>query len=630
MKPPTNVPELRCFMGMANQLGKFSSSLGDLTQPLRQLLSKKSSWIWGPDQVQAFAKVKEELSKPTILHLYNPQAPTKVSADASSYGLGAVLMQQSDSAWKPVAYASRSMTETERRYAQIEKEALASTWACEKFSTYILGKKFLIETDHKPLVPLLGTKHLDSLPPRVLRFRLRLARFDYSIVHVPGKLLYTADTLSRSPSTAEQSDSQLQEEAEEIMEVSVTHLPASTEKMQCYRKAQSEDTVCSAVRDYCHKGWPERKAIPTKLFPYWKVRGNLSVDKSNLLLFGKRIVIPKYLRRETLEKIHTGHQGIQGCRLRAGMSVWWPGLSHELENLVKQCPTCARDFTPRQQPMIPTELPDYPWQKVGTNWFHFKGATYLLVVDYFSRYPEITKLTSTTSLDIINALKSAFSRYGIPEMVMSDNGPQYSSQEFRDFAKAYNFNHVTSSPHFAQSNGQAERTVQTLKKLLKESSDPYLALLTYRSTPFPWCKLSPAELLMGRRLRSNIPLLQDQLIPKWNFLDDFRSENRIFKERQKSDYDRQHGVRTRSPIPDDSDVWITNGSQPTTGTVISPAGEPRSYLVDIPTGPVRRNRQHLNIMPGNNGTIDNAECPSREPIMTRSRTGTTVLSPDRL
>ena len=163
-------------------------------------------------------------------------------------------MQQSDSAWKAVAYASRSMTETERRYAQIEKRLTSL------------------------LVPLLGTKHLDSLPPRVLRFRLRLARFDYSIVHVPGKLLYTADTLSRSPSTAEQSDSQLQEEAEEIMEVSVTHLPASAEKMQCYRKAQSEDMVCSAVRDYCHKRWPERKAIPTKLFPYWKDRGNLHVS----------------------------------------------------------------------------------------------------------------------------------------------------------------------------------------------------------------------------------------------------------------------------------------------------------------------------------------------------------------
>ena len=154
-------------------------------------------------QDQAFAKVKEELTKPTVLALYDPQARTKVCADASSYGLGAVLMQEKDDSWRPVAFGSRSMSETEQRYAQIEKEALASTWTCEKFTTYILGMKFLIETDHKPLVPLFGNKHLDSLPPRILRFCLRLARFDYSIIHVPGKLLYTADTLSRALSPSQ-------------------------------------------------------------------------------------------------------------------------------------------------------------------------------------------------------------------------------------------------------------------------------------------------------------------------------------------------------------------------------------------------------------------------------------------
>ena len=194
-------------MGMVIPLGKYSPNLAEMTHPIRQLLSKKSSWLWGPAQEKAFADIKKELSKPTVLHLSDPGAPTKISADATSYGLGAVLMQKNNFTWCPVAYASRSTTETERRYAQIEKEALAVRRACEKFSTYILGMKFLIETDHKPLVPLLGTKVLDSLPPRVLRFRLCLARFDYSIVHVPGKYLYTADTLSRSPSTTGRSGS---------------------------------------------------------------------------------------------------------------------------------------------------------------------------------------------------------------------------------------------------------------------------------------------------------------------------------------------------------------------------------------------------------------------------------------
>ena len=139
MAPPTNVSELQRFMGMVNQLGKFSHNLADLTQPLRQLLSMKSTWLWGPSQDKAFHDIKAELAKPTIPALYNPQAPTKISADVSSHGLGAVLMQQDNSIWRPVAYASRSMSETEQRYAQIEKEALATTWGCEKFATYILG-----------------------------------------------------------------------------------------------------------------------------------------------------------------------------------------------------------------------------------------------------------------------------------------------------------------------------------------------------------------------------------------------------------------------------------------------------------------------------------------------------------
>lgn len=200
MKSPTCVTELRPFMGMVNQLGKFSKKLADFSQPLRKFLSSKNSWIWGETQERAFNQVKEELLKPTILALYDPKAVTKVSADASSMGLGAVLLQCSqDQKWRPVVFASRSLTETEICYAQIEKEALASTWACEKFSNYLLGMKFTLETDHKPLVPLLGNKELDQLPPRVLRFRLRLARFNYSIVHVPGKFLYTADALSRDP-----------------------------------------------------------------------------------------------------------------------------------------------------------------------------------------------------------------------------------------------------------------------------------------------------------------------------------------------------------------------------------------------------------------------------------------------
>ena len=223
-----------------------------------------------------------------------------------------------------------------------------------------------------------------------------------------------------------------------------------------------------------------------------------------------------------------------------------------------------------------------------------------------------------------------FARFGIPETVISDNGPQYSSHEFSEFAKVYDFHHVTSSPLFPQSNGQAERTVKTVKKLLKESKDPHLALLTYRSTPFPWCNLSPAELLMGRRLRANIPITSDQLTPQWTFLPQFRDNNRTFKDCQKRDYDRRHRAQTLNPIPEDSDVWITSDDQPISGRVISPASTPTSYVVETPTGSVRRNRQHLNILPDGHQPNDQTKQPVREPIQTRSRTGTQIHPPDRL
>ena len=139
---------------------------------------------------------------------------------------------------------------------------------------------------------------------------------------------------------------------------------------------------------------------------------------------------------------------------------------------------------------------------LGTDLFELKGDRYLLAVDYFSQYPEVYKLSSTMSNAIIAVLKSIFAHHGIPEILLSDNGPQYAFKEFSEFAQSYQFNHLTSSLRFPQSNGQVERMVQTIKKLLKHSVDSHLAVLSYRATPMLWCGLSPSELCMGRRIRT--------------------------------------------------------------------------------------------------------------------------------
>lgn len=305
-------------------------------------------------------------------------------------------------------------------------------------------------------------------------------------------------------------------------------------------------------------------------------------------------------------------------------------MSTHIAQMIENCSVCARDVERRREPLVTTPLPDYPWQMVGSDLFQIKNDHYLLVVDYFSRYPEVVKLSSTTTSAVILAMKSMFSRHGIPETIRSDNGPQYSSQEFKEFSESYMFRHVTSSPHFPQSNGMAERMVKTTKRLLQRSDDPYLALLIYRSTPIPWCGFSPAELLMGRCLRATLPLSEKKLVPGWSYVAEFRQRDQAFKKKQKKAYDKRHRVAELPIIPDDTKVWVTSGPTPTPGRVTTPSSSPRSYLVETPSGIVRRNRFHLNISPEGSPTEPNEResSPPRR-IMTRTQTGTEIRPPAR-
>jgi len=149
---------------------------------------------------------------------------------------------------------------------------------------------------------------------------------------------------------------------------------------------------------------------------------------------GTRLVVPESLQKEILERIHDGHQGIVKCQERAKMSVWWKGLSTQLEHLVKSCQNCIKNSRDQAEPMIPNEFPSRPWQRVASDLFELNGQTYLLVIDYFSRYIEIAKLQGTGSKAIVNHLKSIFAQHGIPEILVSDNDLQYTSAILKEFA----------------------------------------------------------------------------------------------------------------------------------------------------------------------------------------------------
>ena len=218
---------------------------------------------------------------------------------------------------------------------------------------------------------------------------------------------------------------------------------------------------------------------------------------------------------------------------------------------------------------------------------------YLLVADYFSRFPEVIQLSTTTSSSVIQTMKAIFARHGVPEQVVTNHGPQYASREMKEFASSYGFCHITSSPLHPQGNGHAERMVQTVKRLLQDADDSFMALLNYRSTPFPSCGLSPSELLYGRHLRTTLPQLDTKLIPAWPYLSDFRCNDQKLKQQQKIHYDRRHRTRLVPPLEEGSQVWITSGDQHTKGTIASEANTPRSYIVNTPSGQLRRNRRHL-------------------------------------
>ena len=285
---------------MTNQLLKFVPCRAELMKLLTELLSSKQVFQWGPSQSKAFADIKEKLTNAPLLALYEPQAETKVSADASSFRLGAVIMQkaQDDSTWRPVAFASHTMTNTEVRYAQIEKEALALTWVCEKFSTYLIGKLFILEIDHKPLISLLGHKNLDSLPPHILCFRLHLMRYSFHIIHVAGKALTTANTLSRAPLQLQSTDScELQEVVEAYITAVIEAIPASTDCLKQIHQVQQEDSTLSQVLKYCQEGWPAKHHIKGPVKQYWCVRSELCIH-NELLLCADRIVIPTCLQQD--------------------------------------------------------------------------------------------------------------------------------------------------------------------------------------------------------------------------------------------------------------------------------------------------------------------------------------------
>ena len=587
MQKPTDKAGIQRLIGTLNFLRSYIPNMSALTEPLRELLKNDVLWTWGPKQQESFNMVKRILTSKPVLQYFDVNKETHLQVDASKSGLGAVLLQDG----KPVAYASRALTECECNYPQIDKELLAVVFGCEKFHSYLYGRPLHAQTDHKPLVPILK-KPLHNVPPRLQRFILRLQRYHIaSLTYVPGKYLYIADTLSRAYLQKVSS-----EQAEMDGEVVMVHtLEVDDKAKEELIHAYSNDNTMSELNKAVYQGWnwPSRKQAPACLQPYWNIRADI-YESDGFLYVGERLIIPHALRKQILQKLHMGHLGVQKCTERARKSFFWPGLSNDIREEVSKCESCMRfSNKQRREPLMPHEVPELPWYKVAMDIMEFRSRNYLVVVDSFSHFPELRLLGNKTADDIILALKSIFSVHGVPVSIMADNMP-FNSQRMLSFANDWGFRIVTSSPRYPKSNGMAERYVQTMKLFLKKCEDSgedvYKSLLAYRETPLSGCNYSPAEMLFNRSLRSNLPITTQTLRPTIPLLGE-QLEHR--QATYKQYYDR--GTRPLDILQPGDKIWTRTDSdcEWTQATVVDRHDAPRSYLIDNGQSIVRRNRSHV-------------------------------------
>lgn len=586
MKKPENVEDVRRFCGFVQYLSKFLPKLSETLEPIRQLTRENVEWTWTSKHDTAFRSVQKMATEAPVLAFYNPAEELTIQCDSSQSGLGAVLTQKG----KPIAYASRSLTDTETRYAQIEKEMLAIVFSLDKFHQYTFGRHTTVESDHKPLEAILR-KTLSAAPRRLQGMMLRIQDYDITVRYKKGKEMYLADTLSRAYITSSENT---QGDFELVNMVSF--LLIREERLGKLKEETEKDDTLQTLKTVITRGWPEDKLqLPAELAPYFSFRDEMSVQ-DGLLFKGERVVVPSSLRSEMKMAVHSTHTGIEGCLKRARESLFWPGMSGDIKQYISSCETCQTYQSSQQkETLMSHEVPSRQWEKIGVDLFELDQKDYLVTVDYFSNFFEVDRMDNTKASTVIKKLKAHFARYGIPSTVISDNGPQFSSESFAKFARDWDFDHNTSSPYYPKANGKAESAVKTAKTLLtKNKDDQFLALLNHRNTPNE-TGTSPSQSFLNRRTRTLVPTSRNLLKPRTaDSLD-----NHVLKLKKQQTTAAKYynvGAKDLPPLEEGDSVRLkpfTLGAKKWASGTVSKRLDERSYEVESGDGVYRRNRIHL-------------------------------------
>nr|XP_034319592.1 uncharacterized protein K02A2.6-like [Crassostrea gigas] len=456
-KSPTNTSEVKSFLGMTNYVSRFIQDYSTITQPIRILTQKNMAWKWETKQQLAFEKLKNSLTSDTVMSYYDQTKSTEVVVDASPVGLGAILSQEG----KIVAYASRSLTHVEQRYSQTEREALAIVWSCEHFHLYIYGSRFTLVTDHKPLESIFNNPK--SKPPaRIERWRLRLQAYDFHVKYKKG-VDNPADYMSRHPDIrTDENGSKEEKIGEEFVNFVAQHAVPKTVTLLEVAECTANDANLQMVIQNLRTGKWITKSDNMSMQSFYKLRNELCIGKHEemeILLRGSRLVIPSSLQRKIVDIAHEGHQGIVKTKQLLREKIWFPGIDSMVENLCKSCIPCLSSVPANKiEPLRMSKLPNKPWLE-------------------------------------------------------TDNGPPFRSHEFNEFTKYMGFTHRKITPLWPRANGEVERFMRTIGKVVKTShaesrnwkQDIFQFLRNYRATPHSTTKVPPAEALFGRNIKVRLP-----------------------------------------------------------------------------------------------------------------------------
>ena len=532
---PKDKSEVKSFLQTVQFVAPYmrvgaGETYSDVTKPLRQLTRFGKHFSWNEECRVSFLRLKSLLVADTVLVNYDPTRKTRLYVDHGPVGIASTIAQayevegERKDQWRTVYHTGRALTKAEQNYGKIEGESLAVYSGIKTNSRYLYGTKFQTVTDHEPLVVLYNNPGRLA-PVRVERHRSKLRQFDFTLTFEPGSTS-PCDYGSRHPPPSRQYTPQEKEELgieeeEEDGEIWVNRvvedsIPEAV-TLEEVQKAVSEDERLTQLAEDVQQGRLRKELQNTD---FKSVFQELTWTKG-VLLKGAQLVLPRSLQAAVIALAHEGHQGEDRTIRYLRERVWFPRLAEQVREYVKTCdPGCTASL-PRivPAPIVNRETPDKPWDVCAADYKGPiggpRGYYFHVLVDTYSKWPEVAVTRNTRFERLFPVLDSSFSSHGIPSRIIHDNGPPYDSAAWREYAKKWGFQSKPCTPEHPQGNGLAEKMMASIVKMthaaLAEGKDPKVEvtkwLINYRNTPHPSTKKTPSELMMNRTVRTKVPAL---------------------------------------------------------------------------------------------------------------------------